>query len=130
MHFTIRRMGRVLPIDLRGAPNHFMDRLKSTIKVPTQRALRTVSTMRALSSLGAFYDFDERNKKPFKGTEQLINQRTALQTAACYTDGLESFITFLMTWVCLPCFTSGRVTRVICVHSSPVGVQLQSSVQT
>lgn len=130
MHFTIRRTGCVLQIDLRGAPDHFMGRLKSTIKVPPQRALRTVSTMQALSSLGAFYDFDERNKKPFKGTERVINQRTALQTAACYTDGLESFITFLMTWVCLPCFTSGGVSRVICVHSFPIAVQLQSSVRT
>lgn len=120
MHFTIRRTGRVLPIDLRGAPDHFMGRPKSTIKVPTQRAMCTVSTMRALSSLGAFYDFDERNKKPFKGTERVINQRTALQTAACYTDGpgivyhlpddLGLFAVFYL-WRSQPCHLCPLVPR-------------------
>lgn len=88
-------------IDLRGPLNVLSEINKRTY---LEGIVHCQHLLYALSSLGAFYDFDERNKTPFKGTERAINQRVALQTVMRYTDGLESFITLLMTLVLLAVF--------------------------
>lgn len=92
---------------------------KQWAHLPRRHCALSALAIWGLSSLGSFYDFDERNKTPFKGTERAINQKTALQTVLRYTDGLKSFITLLMNLVCLQCFTAGEVSRVICIHFFP-----------